>query len=120
MHTLTKADLTSTLVTIYPDELHKDTAQKIVEDFFKVISGTLASGEEVKVSGLGRFALHQKRERIARNPKTGASAVVSARRVVSFLPSVTLKAKFEMLATLSQQAAVSKSGVQLAVEDQAR
>jgi integration host factor subunit alpha len=100
MHTLTKADLTATLSNLY--SLSKDEAQKLVEDFFKIISTTLAMGEEVKLSGFGRFILHNKQARMARNPKTGEPAFVSARRVASFLPSVTLKAKFEILAQLSQ------------------
>lgn len=102
MHTLTKADLTATLSTVY--NIAKDEAHTLVENFFKVISNTLASGEEVKLSGFGRFVLHHKPERMARNPKTGTPALVSARCVVSFLPSVTLKAKFEMIASLSMQA----------------
>lgn len=101
MHTLTKADLTSTISAVY--NLAKDEAHTLVENFFKVISGTLSSGEEVKLSGFGRFVLHNKPERMARNPKTGTPALVSARCVVSFLPSVTLKAKFEMIAALSMQ-----------------
>lgn len=101
MHTLTKADLTSTLSAVY--NIAKDESHALVENFFKVISSTLAGGEEVKLSGFGRFVLHNKPERMARNPKTGTPALVSARCVVSFLPSVTLKAKFEMIASLSMQ-----------------
>ena len=100
MHTLTKADLTSTLSTLHG--LSKDDAQRLVEDFFDIISDNLAAGKEVKLSGFGRFVLHKKRKRLARNPKTGASAWVSARTVVSYLPSVTLKSKFELIAQLSQ------------------
>ncbi len=99
MHTLTKADLTSTLSTLHT--LPKEDAQRLVEDFFDIISHTLAKGEEVKLSGFGSFILHKKRKRLARNPKTGAAAWVSARTVVSYLPSITLKSKFELLAQLS-------------------
>lgn len=99
MHTLTKADLTATLATIH--NLSREDAQNLVEDFFEVVKNCLAKGTEVKLSGFGRFVLHKKRKRLARNPKTGQPAWVSARTVVSFLPSVTLKAKFEMLAQLS-------------------
>ncbi len=107
MHTLTKADLTSTVSTIH--RLSKEEAQKLVEDFFEIIGKNLATGRVVKLSGFGRFVLHKKRKRLARNPKTGAPAWVSARTVVSYLPSVTLKAKFEMLAQLSAQAASKQS-----------
>lgn len=106
MHTLTKADLTSTLCTIH--RIGKDDAQKLVEDFFDIVSQELASGGEVKLSGFGRFVLHRKQARLARNPKTGEPAWVTPRTVVSYLPSVTLKAKFEMLAQLSQQAFIGQ------------
>jgi len=104
MHTLTKADLTATISSGY--NISRDEAHTLVENFFKIISTTLSSGEEVKLSGFGRFVLHNKPERMARNPKTGAPALVSARCVVSFLPSVTLKAKFDLIANLSTQAMV--------------
>jgi integration host factor subunit alpha len=105
MDTLTKIDLTSTIVTIHG--FGKEKAQRLVEDFFKVITMALSGGESVKISGFGRFALHEKKERMARNPKTNEPALVSARRVVSFLPSVSLKEKFEMLAGLVQHPVVS-------------
>lgn len=108
MHTLTKADITSTLTTLHG--FSKEESQVLVEDFFDILSERLAQGEEIKLSGFGRFVLHQKRARLARNPKTGEPAWVSARTVVSYLPSVTLKDKFEMLAQLSQQAQVAASG----------
>src|SRR3989338_2326583 len=109
MHTLTKADLTATLATMH--QLAREDAQSLVEDFFEVIKDTLAAGEEVKLSGFGRFVLHKKRKRLARNPKTGEPAWVSARTVVSYLPSVTLKTKFEMLAQLSTGKAFSNSAI---------
>ncbi|MCD6046356.1 MAG: Histone-like DNA-binding protein [Gammaproteobacteria bacterium] len=116
MHTLTKADITSTLSTLH--DFSKEESQSLVEDFFDIISQRLAQGEEVKLSGFGRFVLHKKRARLARNPKTGESAWVTARTVVSYLPSVTLKAKFEMLAQLSQQAAVSAAGAGLSAREE--
>lgn len=117
MHTLTKADLTSTLSTLH--SLSKEDAQSLVEAFFDIISEHLATGKEVKLSGFGRFVLHKKRKRLARNPKTGQSAWVSARTVVSYLPSVTLKSKFELIAQLSQpqfMQNVQTAGTQTSIE----
>ena len=45
---------------------------------------------ELKIGGFGTFSVQQKRERLARNPKTGEPAVVSARRVVRFSASKKL------------------------------
>lgn len=101
MQTLTKADLIATLETTICVDEHD--ARALVEDFFEIICATLEKGEEVKLSGFGNFNLLQKKARTARNPKTGESAMVSARTVVSFRPSSTLKRRFEDLASRLQQ-----------------
>lgn len=96
MQTLTKADLITTIENSMDIDNH--LARHLVEDFFEIIAATLEKGEEVKISGFGNFTLLQKKERLARNPKTGEKAVVSARTVVSFRASPTLKRRFEELA----------------------
>jgi integration host factor subunit alpha len=65
----------------------------LVEQVLDQIADCLARGEAVKLSGLGVFTMRQKRERLGRNLKTGEPALISARRVVSFRPSVVLKDK---------------------------
>lgn len=57
-----------------------------MEDFFEEIRLSLESGGEVKLSGFGNFELRNKASRPGRNPKTGESIPVSARRVVAFKP----------------------------------
>lgn len=101
MQTLTKADLIATLESTI--RVDGQIARSLVEDFFEIICSTLEKGEEVKISGFGNFNLLTKKPRVARNPKTGASAMVSARTVVSFRPSPTLKRRFESLATRLHQ-----------------
>ena len=58
----------------------------MVESFFGTIRSTLASGEDVKLSGFGNFTLHEKRARPGRNPKNGEPVEITARRVVTFRP----------------------------------
>ena len=67
----------------------------MVEAFFAEISKCLASGEDVKLSGFGNFALRDKPVRPGRNPKTGKAAIISARRVVTFHASAKLKGSAE-------------------------
>ena len=55
----------------------------------------LDSGGEVKLSGFGNFELRNKASRPGRNPKTGESIPVSARRVVAFKPGQKLRARVE-------------------------
>lgn len=93
MATLTKADLAKRLV----DEigLTNREAKEIVERVFNCISHALIHGKPVKISGFGNFKLNDKEERPGRNPRTGESVPVSARRVVTFHCGQKLKARVE-------------------------
>lgn len=93
MSALTKADLVERLF----DELglNKREAKELVDQFFEEICQALEDGTEVKVSGFGNFELRDKRQRPGRNPKTGESVPISARRVVTFRPGQKLKQRVE-------------------------
>ena len=52
---------------------------------------SLIHGEEVKFAGLGSFKILDKAPRMGRNPKTGAPAIISARRVATFRPSTEFR-----------------------------
>jgi integration host factor subunit alpha len=87
--TLTKADLAEKLHEHVG--LNSREAKEMVEAFFKEISDSLESGEEVKLAGFGVFSMRDKPERPGRNPKTGIETPISARRVVTFHASGGLK-----------------------------
>ncbi|WP_018989570.1 integration host factor subunit alpha [Aromatoleum toluclasticum] len=87
--TLTKADLIQDIAAAIG--LNKREAAEMVEAFFEEIAGALVGRQEVKLSGFGSFELREKRARPGRNPKTGETALISARRVVVFHPSNKLK-----------------------------
>ena len=94
MATITKIDITEYLLDKY--QLQKAEAKALVEDFFEEIRLSLESGGEVKLSGFGNFELRNKASRPGRNPKTGESIPVSARRVVAFKPGQKLRARVEI------------------------
>lgn len=87
---MTKADLIDQVHEALGD-LTKKQAMDIVESVFTLIKGTLAGGENLKISGFGSFVLRDKNNRIGRNPKSGEAMTISARRVVTFKPSQVLK-----------------------------
>ena len=62
-------------------------AAKLVDVIFDEIRESLINGEEVKFAGFGTFKILDKSARMGRNPKTGAPAIISARRVTTFRPS---------------------------------
>jgi len=57
----------------------------------ELLKATLKAGETVNVIGFGKFAVREKKARQARNPKTGETIMVSARRAVSFRASPLFK-----------------------------
>ena len=86
---MTKADLV--------EEIHgkvgfsKKESADIVEMVFDAMKETLEKGEKIKISGFGNFVVREKKERVGRNPQTGAPIPISARRVLTFKPSQVLK-----------------------------
>jgi len=69
----------------------KAESTSLVESMMKTIKGTLASGEDVLISGFGKFCVNQKAPRRGRNPATGKELTLQPRRVVTFKCSHLLK-----------------------------
>jgi len=93
---LTKADIAEKL---FEDlGLNKREAKEIVELFFEEIKHSLECGEQVKLSGFGKFELRDKSGRPGRNPKTGEEIPITPRRVVTFRTGQKLKARVEAYA----------------------
>jgi integration host factor subunit alpha len=66
---------------------------EITESLLEIVKSTLASGDDVLVSGFGKFCVKEKNERKGRNPATGKDAILPARRVVTFKCSGKLREK---------------------------
>jgi len=91
--TLTKAELAEMLFDRVG--LNKREAKDIVDTFFEEIRDALARGEPVKLSGFGNFQVRHKPPRPGRNPKTGETIPIAARKVVTFHASQKLKGAVE-------------------------
>lgn len=89
--TLTKAELADILVDKVSN-VTKNDAKEIVELFFEEIRSTLASGEEIKISGFGNFQLRDKPQRPVVILKPHEEVPITARRVVTFHASRNSKA----------------------------
>ena len=66
-------------------------SSEIVDLFFNILSNGIALEKEVKIMGLGTFVVKHKAERVGRNPKTGVTAKIESRNVISFRPAKNLK-----------------------------
>ena len=64
-----------------------------VETVLKLIKRFLESGEDVLISGFGKFSVKQKTKRKGRNPATGEDMILEPRRVVTFKSSGKLREK---------------------------
>jgi len=87
--TLTKAQIVDSIhnQTGFP----KNRSSDIVETLLEIIKRTLASGEDVLVSGFGKFCVKEKRKRKGRNPATGEDLMLEPRKVVTFRCSGKLR-----------------------------
>jgi integration host factor subunit alpha len=86
---LTKAHIIEAIQTEFG--LSKPQSASIVESLIGNVKSTLASGEDVLVSGFGKFCVNEKAERRGRNPRTGEEHMIAARKVVTFKCSGTLR-----------------------------
>jgi integration host factor subunit beta len=86
---MTKADLVDQIVTL--GDLTRRDGEVIVETLFDSIVEALKSSDKVEVRGFGSFRTRQRQPRTGRNPKTGASVAVPAKRVPFFKPSKELR-----------------------------
>ena len=73
-------------------ELTRRESAELVEAVFAIMKSTLESGENLKIPGFGSFVVKQKADRRGRNPQTGESLTIEARRILTFKPSPLLKA----------------------------
>jgi len=68
-------------------------AKKVITAVFDQIAGAAAKGEEVSISGFGKFAVKDRPERQGRNPATGEAMTIAASKKVSFTAAKGLKDK---------------------------
>ena len=69
----------------------KNRSAEILETCLEIIKSTLESGEDVLISGFGKFCVREKKERRGRNPATGDAMILAPRKVVTFKCSGKLK-----------------------------
>lgn len=88
---VTKQEIARAVYSSRPG-LSRREAKGLVDTVLEEIVSALTFGEDVSLRGFGTFSVLQKRERIGRNPKIGAVAPITARRVVVFRASANMKA----------------------------
>ena len=87
--TLTKERITETIQE--EQYMTRGRATSVMETTLEIIKDTLAGGEDILISGFGKFNVRGKNQRKGRNPATGEQLILPSRRVVTFSPSPRLK-----------------------------
>lgn len=93
MGTLTKKDIIEECAL--SADLDRKIASEGLETFIDIIKEELQKGEDVSLSGFGKFFIREKNKRRGRNPKTGEEIIITPRRSISFHLSNILRAKLE-------------------------
>lgn len=86
---LTKADLIDSIS--FESGFTKKQSTDIVETIISTMKDALSAGEDVLITGFGKFCVKRKAERKGRNPDTGDDLMLRARRVVTFKCSGKLR-----------------------------
>ena len=90
--TYTKANLIDQVHANHP-KLTKAEARAAVESILKILKDTLQNGDDVLISGFGKFSVNEKAARQGRNPQTGEKLMLDARSAVTFKPSGKLRSR---------------------------
>ena len=91
---LTKADIINSVQA--EEGLTKQQSTEVIETLIEIVKKTLASGEDVLISGFGKFCIREKNERKGRNPATGDDLMLAPRRVVTFKCSGKLRDRINL------------------------
>ncbi|MDD5218874.1 MAG: HU family DNA-binding protein [Candidatus Omnitrophica bacterium] len=86
---MNKADLAEAIAK--KTELSKSKAWETLNATFDAIKGSLKKGQKVSLVGFGSFVVRQRKARMGRNPKTGETIQIKARKVPAFSAGTELK-----------------------------
>jgi len=86
---LTKTDIVELIAE--KNDFRPTEAKNALEELLEIMKSTLGSGEDLMISGFGKFQVNEKKPRKGRNPATGDSMVLDKRRVVTFKISGKLR-----------------------------
>ena len=87
---LTKSDI---VARVHELGFTKKKSVDIVESLLEIMKSTLEEGDDILISGFGKFCVKKKNKRRGRNPATGSDLILRERKVVTFKCSGKLRNK---------------------------
>ena len=76
-------------------DLNRKQTTRTVEALLETIKESLENGEDVLITGFGKFCVKEKKQRKGKNPETGENLLIEQRRVVTFRCSPVLRDKLD-------------------------
>ena len=90
-----RSELVQKLCADFPDLTQKEV-ERVVASLFDTIVDQLAEGGRVELRGFGAFSTRARDARVGRNPRTGASVEVDAKRVPYFKPGKEMRERLNL------------------------
>jgi len=87
---MTRSDLVEELAALLPFLMQRD-AEQAVKALQDAITDALVRGQRIEIRGFGSFTIHHRPERTGRNPRSGESVQVPAKRLPHFKPGKALR-----------------------------
>jgi len=88
---MTKAEMIEAIAA--KADVSKSASEKVLKAFIEVVKEELGKGEKVTLVGFGTFSVANRPARTGRNPRTGETIEIPAKKVVKFTPGKALKEK---------------------------
>ena len=89
LHTITRIELAEAMAK--HASISRYQATDVLEEILKSLSAGIIKHKGAKISSFGTFIVHNKEERVGRNPKTGEEVSITPRNALSFRASTLLK-----------------------------
>ena len=96
---MTKADIADRIAEKLTRFTKKESAE-ITDQLFELMKRVLEEEGKLKIAGIGNFEVKHKKDRRGRNPQTGEALTITARKILTYHPSMVLKNKINEIATL--------------------
>jgi integration host factor subunit beta len=98
-----RSELVHKLCGDFPDLTQREI-EGVVSSLFDTMTEQLAEGGRVELRGFGAFSTRQRDARVGRNPRTGASVDVDAKRVPYFKPGKEMRERLNLSEVTSEAA----------------
>jgi integration host factor subunit alpha len=96
---MTKADIADRIAEKLSRFTRKESAE-ITDQVFELMKLVLEEEGKLKIAGFGNFEVKRKKDRRGHNPQTGEALTISARKILTYHPSMVLKNRINGIATL--------------------